>query len=72
MLLQKEYITDPITKRRKKNNGELPKYYVENTHEAIIDMETFRWVQKEKVRPSGKQITEYLLLYRKNQVSFLP
>ena len=50
MLLQKEYITDPITKRRKKNNGELPKYYVENTHEAIIDMETFRWVQEEMER----------------------
>ena len=50
MLLQKEYITDPITKHRKKNNGELPKYYVENTHEAIIDMETFRWVQEEMER----------------------
>ena len=46
MLLQKEYITDPITKRRKKNNGELPKYYVENTHEAIIDTETWELVQE--------------------------
>ena len=77
MLLQKEYITDPITKRRKKNNGELPKYYVENTHEAIIDMETFRWVQEEMERRkkliSGKQITEYLFaLQEKSEVSFLP
>ena len=36
MLLQKEYVTDPISKKRRKNRGELPQYYVENTHQAII------------------------------------
>ena len=50
LLLQKEFIEDPITKRRKKNRGELPQYYVENTHEAIIDMETFQYVQAEVIR----------------------
>ena len=50
LLLQKEFIEDPITKRRKKNRGELPQYYVENTHEAIIDMETFQYVQAEMIR----------------------
>jgi hypothetical protein len=50
MLLQKEYISDPITKKRKKNHGELPQYYVENTHEPIIDMETFQFVQSEMAR----------------------
>ena len=50
LLLQKEFIEDPITKRRKKNRGELPQYYVEDTHEAIIDMETFQYVQEEMVR----------------------
>lgn len=50
MLLQKEYIADPISKTRKKNHGELPQYYVENTHEAIIDMETFQYVQDEMAR----------------------
>lgn len=50
LLLQKEYIEDPITKRRKKNRGELPQYYVEDTHEAIIDMETFQYVQEEMAR----------------------
>ena len=50
LLLQKEYIEDPITKKRKKNKGELPQYYVEGTHEAIIDMETFRYVQDEMAR----------------------
>ena len=50
MLLQKEYIDDPITKHRRKNRGELPQYFVEDTHEAIIDMETFQWVQAEMQR----------------------
>lgn len=50
LLLQKEYIADPITKKRKKNHGELPQYFVENTHEAIIDMETFQYVQSEMQR----------------------
>lgn len=50
MLLQKEYITDPISKKRKKNHGELQQYFVEDTHEAIIPMETFQYVQKEIAR----------------------
>ena len=50
LLLQKEYIEDPITKKRRKNRGELPKYLVEHTHEAIIDRETFDYVQKEMAR----------------------
>ena len=50
LLLQKEYITDPITKKRKKNRGELPQYYVPDTHEAIIDRETFDYVQSEIAR----------------------
>lgn len=50
LLLQKEYISDPITKKRKKNHGELPQYYVENSHPAIIDKETFDYVQSEIAR----------------------
>lgn len=50
MLLQKEYISDPITKKRKKNRGELPQYFVANTHEALIDKETFDYVQEEMAR----------------------
>lgn len=50
LLLQKEFIDDPITKHRRKNRGELPQYYVEGTHEAIIDMETFQFVQAEMAR----------------------
>ena len=50
MLLQKEFIEDPITKKRRKNKGQLPQYFVENTHEPIIDMETFQHVQNEMAR----------------------
>ena len=50
LLFQKEYCTDPITKRRKKNRGELPKYYIENTHEPIIDKAVFDYVQEEMAR----------------------
>ena len=47
LLLQKYYIVDPITKKEKKNSGELTQYYVENNHEAIITMEQYEEVQKE-------------------------
>lgn len=50
MLLQKEFIVDPITKHRRKNRGELPQYYVEDTHPAIIDKATFDFVQEEMGR----------------------
>ena len=50
LLLQKEFIADPISKQRKKNHGELPQYYVEDTHPAIIDKATFDYVQSEIAR----------------------
>ena len=50
LLFQKEYVIDTISKRSKINRGELPQYFVENTHEAIIPMEVYQAVQEEKVR----------------------
>lgn len=47
MLLQKEYCADPITKHRRKNYGEMPQYFVEDTHEAIIPMDEWQAVQAE-------------------------
>ena len=37
------------------NNGERPKYYVENNHPAIIDSATFGRVQEEMARRNGKR-----------------
>ena len=54
-LLQKTYITDCITKKVKKNQGERPMYYVENNHPAIIPRETFDRVQAEMTRRSSKR-----------------
>ncbi len=60
-LLQKTYTVDFLTKKRVKNNGIVPQYYVENSHEAIIPREIFMQVQEELVRrrivhtsPNGK------------------
>lgn len=50
LLFQKEYISDPITGKSRKNYGELPQYFVENTHEAIIPMEIYKAVQDERMR----------------------
>lgn len=49
-LLQKTYTTDFLTKKRIKNNGTVPQYYVEDDHEAIIPKELFMQVQAELVR----------------------
>ena len=51
-LLQKQYTTDFLQKKRKKNEGEIPQYYVENHHEAIIPPPVFEYVQAEIVRRS--------------------
>ena len=63
-LLQKTYTVDFLTKKRVKNNGIVPQYYVENSHEAIIPREVFMQVQEELIRrrivhtsPNGKTRT---------------
>ena len=45
-LLQKTFSEDFITKKSKKNTGELPMYYAKNTHPAIIKREVFDIVQE--------------------------
>ena len=49
-LLQKTYTTDFLTKKRIKNNGTMPQYYVEGDHEAIIPKDIFLLVQEELAR----------------------
>lgn len=63
-LLQKTYTTDFLTKKRIKNNGTVPQYYVEDDHPAIIPKDLFMQVQEELVRrrtvhksPSGRKRT---------------
>ena len=54
LLLQKTFVENHITKKNKINQGELPQYHVEDAHEAIIDMDTFRKVQEEMERRTKK------------------
>ena len=49
-LLQKCFTVDFLTKKRKVNEGEVPQYYVEHSHEPIITPEEFDKVQTELVR----------------------
>ena len=54
-LLQKTYTVDFLTKKKKANEGEIPQYYVENNHEAIIEPGIFDMVQRQMaVRHPGK------------------
>lgn len=52
-LLQKTFCEDFLTKKFKTNEGEVPQYYVENNHEAIIDDGTFEMVQQELAKRTG-------------------
>ena len=49
-LLQKTYTVDCLTKKRVKNIGIVPQYYVSDDHEAIIPKELFEQVQDEMLR----------------------
>ncbi len=54
-LLQKVYTTDYLSKKKKVNEGEVPQYYVEGNHPAIIDPAVFDRVQLlMKARCPGK------------------
>lgn len=49
-LLQKTFTVDFLTKKRSANDGQVNQYYVEDSHEAIIDKETWELVQLELAR----------------------
>ena len=49
-ILQKCFTVDFLTKKQKVNEGEVPQYYVENSHPAIISPEVFDMVQTEVER----------------------
>lgn len=54
-IINKTFVVDCLSKKVKVNNGERPKYYVENNHPAIIDSAMFNRVQEELARRSGKR-----------------
>jgi site-specific DNA recombinase len=46
-ILQKSFTVDFLTKKKKINEGEVPQYYVENSHPAIVSPEVFDLAQHE-------------------------
>jgi DNA invertase Pin-like site-specific DNA recombinase len=53
-LLQKKFTVDFLTKKQKVNEGEVPQYYVENSHPGIVSSEMFDMVQREIARRDGE------------------
>jgi hypothetical protein len=58
---------DFLTKKTKVNEGEVPQYYVENSHPAIVDKETFELVQAEirRRQTHGKHLSGSGLFFGK-------
>lgn len=55
VLLQKSYTADFLSKKKRKNNGELTQYYITDNHPAIIPREDFLNVQLELTRRNSKK-----------------
>ena len=49
-LLQKSFTVDFLSKKVKKNEGELPRYYVEKGHTPIVSDEVFAMTQEERAK----------------------
>ena len=72
VITQKCFTVDFLTKKKKINEGEVPQYYVEHSHEPIITPEEFDKVQAEFERRkrisrqySGKSIYVQVLFINK-------
>ena len=58
-LLQKAFTVDFLQHKMKKNEGEVPQYYVEGNHEAIISPAVFDLVQEELEKRTRSRGTRY-------------
>lgn len=65
-ILQKTYTVDFLTKKRAINKGEIPMYYIEGSHPAIIDKDMWEAVQLETRRRQ-----EYMGQYGIKQLDFI-
>lgn len=54
LLLQTKFRENHLTKRTLVNHGQLPQYHATDTHEAIIDIDTYNSVQLEMHRRAQK------------------
>jgi DNA invertase Pin-like site-specific DNA recombinase len=66
-ILQKKFTVDFLTKKTKVNEGELPQYFVEKSHPAIVSPETFELAQAEirRRQAHGKRLSGSGLFFGK-------
>ncbi len=62
VLMQKNYTVDYLTHKQKENKGQLPQYYIENHHPAIIPRDEWNAVQAEIKRRHEIATTEDRLI----------
>lgn len=63
-LLQKKYTVDSLSHKQKLNRGEVPQYFVENSHPAILNRPTYQNVRQYSSRWKKREITPHLLVHR--------
>lgn len=63
---QKTYNADYLTKRRAKNRGELPQYYMEGTHPGIFPKDVWELVQMELERQKRYCQDHHILTYHRS------
>lgn len=57
-LIQKTYIADYLTKKKVRNKGQLPRYFVADNHQPIVSREVFKATQEEMQRRAKKYFNE--------------
>ena len=61
LLLQKNFIPNPLDHKHKKNRGELPQYYVSEDHEPIVQTEVWQAVQEKMKEKSDYIFTKKII-----------
>jgi len=69
VLLQKTFVEDMLTHKVKKNEGELPQYYVKDHHPAIRSRETGYLIKAEFARRNAKKSNDTTQGIRKGKYS---
>lgn len=61
-VLSQKYVTvDYLTKKQKKNEGEIPQYYVTDDHDPIVSKELYQTVQEEIKKRTSKGVSKDII-----------
>ncbi len=69
VILQKTFVSDPISKKVKVNNGEFPKIHIKNNHTPIVSREIYEKAQEERTRRSSKRKISNLTMTEQGKYS---